>query len=229
MFKVHKPSFSRSEIEDETLVNKFELDCKTFVINLDHRKDRLVSITQELEKVGITDWERFPGIIPKAIPEQFLKNKDIKYRIGARGCLLSHLEILKKAKKENLEYILILEDDTIFKNDVGILKSQLKNNWDMIYLCGNHDKLKKINKNLAKINYTLTTNAYLVHSKIYDFLIENLEKCNREIDVFYANIHSKNNCYAIVPSLAYQKPDYSDILNCRVNYRASQSRVSSYR
>ena len=82
---------------------------KTYIINLEHRNDRKEHILKELEKVNITNYEIFKAIRP--IPElldkwnpQFLNPMPvwysgpvIDYKIGALGCLLSHLTIIKKA------------------------------------------------------------------------------------------------------------------------------------
>jgi glycosyl transferase family 25 len=78
----------------------------TFVINLPHRTDRRRDMERQLAKVGWSA-EFFPAIRPDdagGFPS-----------IGARGCFLSHLEVLRRAR--GAERLLILEDDLNFASD----------------------------------------------------------------------------------------------------------------
>ena len=85
-----------------------DMDCATFVINLAYRSDRRIEMQRELSRVG-WDAEFFPAIRPTS-PDGFPS-------IGARGCFLSHLTILKKAHSSGAERLLILEDDLNFVHD----------------------------------------------------------------------------------------------------------------
>lgn len=80
----------------------------TFVINLEHRKDRRREMESQLRQVG---WraEFFKAVEPESAAEFPSK--------GARGCFLSHLAILKKARRQNLDRLIILEDDFDFSTD----------------------------------------------------------------------------------------------------------------
>jgi len=69
-----------------------------FYINLDYRLDRKQNVINELNKIGLTG-TRFNAI---------------KNQIGAIGCTMSHLEILKMAQKEDMDHVLIVEDDISF-------------------------------------------------------------------------------------------------------------------
>ena len=48
------------------------------------------------------------------------KKDNIEYFNSALGCKISHLEVLKKYKDMNYEYLLILEDDAIFEETIII-------------------------------------------------------------------------------------------------------------
>ena len=80
---------------------------KIFIINLEHRTDRKKKIIQELERVGLNNYELFKAIRPtkemvdkwnpnflNPIPEWFKRSggDQNKYKIGALGCMLSHLD-----------------------------------------------------------------------------------------------------------------------------------------
>ena len=83
---------------------------KIYVINLEYRKDRKTQILNELKKVDASNVEIFSAIRPKEglinhwnhsflnpLPTWYRGNAT-NYRIGALGCLLSHLTIMKKVK-----------------------------------------------------------------------------------------------------------------------------------
>ena len=90
---------------------------KIYIINLKKRTDRWKDCLIQLKKYNIENYERFEAIRPdlkKIDPIQYSKNNlkmDEKYIIGALGCKLSHIEIIKNAKKNSYKQILILEDD----------------------------------------------------------------------------------------------------------------------
>jgi glycosyl transferase family 25 len=203
---------------------------KIFVINLDYRKDRLEHITSELLKVGITDFERFPAIKPtesmfKDEYNYYIHNSSIKYRIGALGCLLSHLEIIKMAKNNNYKKILIFEDDCKFTESLDVLISALQqleeknNKYKLLYLSGNHiKKCSPFSKNVVKVNGTFTTHSYVVTSDAYDGIISGLTRFSREIDNYYIRIYQpRNECYCVFPSMTTQIDGISDINNSFVS------------
>ncbi len=107
---------------------------RAYVINLPERADRRRAIARELEGAGMPlqpgRVEIFPGIRPDS-SAPFTSR-------GERGCFLSHLELLKRARAENLESVLVLEDDVIFsprlKNEMdGILRQLHEEKWDSVY------------------------------------------------------------------------------------------------
>ena len=111
------------------LNNYFE---KIYYLNLERRPDRNKECIDELTKYGILA-ERFNAIDAKEL--------NLKPWMG---CLLSNLEIIKTAKERGFKNILILEDDVIFNDNFDDLFNsyinQVPNNWDMLYLSGNHNE-----------------------------------------------------------------------------------------
>jgi len=83
---------------------------KIYVINLDHRTDRWAEMGAQLARVGLgadaPQVQRFSAVKPEA-PDGFPS-------IGAKGCFISHLEVLREAEKLGHERFLILEDDAEF-------------------------------------------------------------------------------------------------------------------
>ena len=85
---------------------------KIYIINLKDRIDRWNDSLVQLNKYNIENYERFDAIRPdlkKIDPIHYKKNNlkiNEKYIIGALGCKLSHIEIIKNAKKKNYKQIL---------------------------------------------------------------------------------------------------------------------------
>ena len=77
-----------------------------FYINLDTRPDRKIEVEKQLAKLNWS-FNRFEACKPP----------DPNNPHGGRiGCTLSHLNLLKYAKQTNLPYVVVIEDDILFKN-----------------------------------------------------------------------------------------------------------------
>ena len=109
-------------------------DC-TYVINLAERADRRKEVTGELVRAGMPlragRVEIFRGVKPEA-PRGFPG-------IGARGCFLSHLSVLKDALQRGLSNVLIVEDDLMLLPAVNRSIDQLITgirsvDWGIIHL-----------------------------------------------------------------------------------------------
>ena len=209
-------------------------NIKTVIINLDFRNDRLISTIKECEKVGIYNYERISAINIdntnfknyKLIDPKRSWKKNIEYLKSASGCKMSHLEVLKKYKDCNEEYIMILEDDVIFEENtiiyLNLALSNLKKNnfdFDILYLSINlksKDDAKLINNNLLSIENGLTTTAQIFKKSNVHRIINIIESSNIEID----NTYNKylTNKYCVYPMCVYQKESYSDINKEVINY-----------
>jgi len=144
---------------------------KIIYINLDRRLDRKQEIAQEFDKMNISEEKiiRFSAINNKLRPEV--------------GCTESHLEVLKLAKKNNYNNILILEDDFTFLVNKDKLNELLNNffnskiEYDVLML-SYHLKGEQLpyNKLIGKGVNIRTASGYIVNKKFYDKLIDNLSK-----------------------------------------------------
>ena len=73
--------------------------------------------------------------------------------------------------------------------------------------------------NAVRVVRTFATNAYIIRSTLYDYLLNNLLKATKEIDVFYTEtIQKRYRCFCVKPHVTYQRPGYSDIQAKQVNY-----------
>lgn len=110
-----------------------------YIINLESRPDRLKEVEAEFEKVGLDFHDPKIHIFKAIKPENF----DDWPTQGTKGCYLSHLGVLKDAKKQGFQRILVLEDDVSFVEYFNILMSETINQlekgasgkiaWDMLY------------------------------------------------------------------------------------------------
>lgn len=207
---------------------------KIYIINLKHRIDRRKNMINQMNKINETNYEFFDAIKPTIEQvndwnSNYLKQHNDNYRIGCLGCMFSHMMIMKLALKENYNKILILEDDVIFNNNYNNLSNYLsnidQNKQDMIYLSGSHIiQPEKITDNIYQIKKTFTTNSYIINKRAMEYIVNNINKYEKEIDVFYTEYIQKANdfnCICINPHITYQESGYSDIQNKDVNYKMS--------
>jgi glycosyltransferase involved in cell wall biosynthesis len=179
----------------------------TYVINLDSRTDKREWISQQMKK---RHW-----------PIRFFTAKPHPNN-PKRGCLESHLSIIKRAIQQQKKCICILEDDAqVIKKNNYI--PTLPNDWCMAYLGGTVcQRFEEYNDEKQWIRMACwTTHAYLINLENKEFVnaILEMESYPKEIDQFYIDkIHSNYPCYMINPMMILQKSGYSDIEKSDVNY-----------
>jgi glycosyl transferase family 25 len=190
-----------------------------YCINLDRREDRWKESVREFEKhsMAVTRFRAIDGNIHGIEKENGASDGDI-------GCTLSHLELVRELKANNIHYALVLEDDVTFIDNFNSFFSQfifeVPEDWDMIYLGGNHvGDLTPVSDHVFKTTKTFTTHAYLIKNTVYDEVIRLHGQGKKQVDVYYAEIHEKYNCYVIRPHLAWQRESYSDIQGANVEYK----------
>jgi GR25 family glycosyltransferase involved in LPS biosynthesis len=138
-----------------------------FLINLENRTDRLKHAIEEFDKIGL-NFERFNAI---------------KSKNGALGCTMSHIEVLKFATEQKLEFCMICEDDIEFYINREEFNFILKNFLDdpdlnILVLIPNIIDKKSITKynDIFYKSYDIqTTTCYIIKEKYYKTLLENFE------------------------------------------------------
>lgn len=192
----------------------WEFIDKFIYINLDHRQDRRDIMSNFFEE----------GQIPL---EKVVRFPAIKRSHGALGCLESHTEALKLAKKEGWKNVLILEDDMEwidFKEGYSRLEDMVKlPDWNVILLIGWYYKY-----NFPRIYFSNNSGAYLVNEAYQDTLLKNrevsLDKLKRGIgfdyknpkynaDVYWSELMKKDVWYGLNPCICRQVDGFSDINN----------------
>jgi glycosyl transferase family 25 len=148
-----------------------------FVINLPDRKDRRRAIAKELHKAGMpleaSKVEIFPAVRPKE-PAGFPT-------IGVRGCFLSHLGLLLKARERGCRNVLVMEDDLVLSEsihkDLAALRSGLEQPWDLAYF-GHVEPVAScgVPQLLAFSQPLMTSHFYAIKEPALSRLIDFLEQ-----------------------------------------------------
>jgi len=143
-----------------------------------------------------------------------------KHKNPKRGCLESHLTVIRDALEDGVKYLLIFEDDVKFKRKLLPLP-EVPEDWDMLYLGGTvHRIVNRDNPKWTKM-MCWTTHAYIINLT-NDVLVNKImeaETYDGEIDRFYMEqVHKGFNCYMATPMIAIQKEGFSDIEGQTVNY-----------
>ncbi len=189
-----------------------------YCINLDEREDRWEACQNEWYKLN-------------HYPDRF---SAIKSDHGPTGCYLSHLSLLSLAteKKSN---ILIFEDDVEFFDGAReILERALDElyglDWDMAYLGGNILRpFFQKTEHWARLSHCQSTHAYAVNQNFVEQLYHIVEKNRITIDCLYADHVVPNfKAYIVVPMLAQQRTDYSDIEKKEMSYAIPLERYKKY-
>ena len=193
----------------------------TFVINLAHRTDRRLAMQEQLSRVG---WraEFFPAIRPK-VAADFPS-------IGARGCFLSHLSVLKKAQNTGAQQVVILEDDLNFASELSerwksSISALAARRWSIFYaghpLAGLPEGLSLLAPNIG----VRCTHFMAINGPAISPLIEGLETIlarpaghplggPMHLDGAYSTLRAQNHAlltYAHFPALGYQRPSRTDV------------------
>ena len=203
-------------------MNFFKNFDRVYCINLKHREDRKTNVLNQCEKYNLGEVHFFEAINGK--------DYDNHYGLlpGAFGLILSNIEILKDAKNNNYKTILIMEDDCYFTDEIKIINTyldMLPDDWDMLYLGGNHNigwmgtpPPIKINEKIIKVHTTFTTHFVAIKNHMFEVLLNNMSTFKDPLDVIYTDIQKRYNVYCTSNTIAHQMDGYSDIERKYVNY-----------
>jgi hypothetical protein len=202
----------------------FDYFDKVYCINLDRRKDRLENFIKEVEKYDLGTFEKFSAYDGKTLD---MSKYNTNLNSGQLGLVLSNLEIIKNAKKNKLNNVLIIEDDCNFSEQVLDVKNYfdlLPDNWDMLYMGGNHNVHMGvtppivINEKVIKLHSTYSTHFVGLKCNVFDHVEVLLERLVEPLDVSYIRLQRIFNVYSFNPAIAKQIVDFSDIQNKITDY-----------
>jgi hypothetical protein len=185
---------------DEITINDF-FD-HVYCINLDSRKDRLISAEKEFKKFNV-NFERISGIKNKFMIEKIISDAEA-------GIVLTHKLIYIDAIKNNYNNILILEDDLIFRDtfveDFNKTIKELPEDWDLFYLGGLYwwSSPTQHSENISIANKILGAHAIGIKSTVFETML-NLINFSEPVDVTYANKQKDLKSYIADKTLIGQK------------------------
>ena len=117
---------------------------KVFYINLDKDTDRREHMEKQLTSLGF-EYERFPAVdgrnpeIETDYDEKIaLRKNRVALTPGELGCAMSHRALYEKIVKENIDYMLIMEDDVKLPDNFSkIVETEISKNtnnkrWDYL-------------------------------------------------------------------------------------------------
>jgi len=208
----------------ENLQRKNDTEIPVLYINLLERTDRKKQIEEEMNKLGNVNLIRVDG--PKT-------------EKGALGCYLAHISALSIAEKANWPYVLICEDDFMWK-DIKIARKVIKeliahyNDWNIVLLACNGKGIDITTQlPIQKANKCGTTSGYLINKNYYsilkNFWADNLAYCSKNqlfnksthesaLDVQWMKLQKKDIWYVTKPVLGKQRASYSDVEKQNVDY-----------
>jgi len=155
------------------------------------------------------------------------KNQKIVNK-GQWGCLMSHINILKKSIYENYNNIIIFEDDVVFIREKSVLSNIINNikilmesKWKIIYLGATQYDWENVDiKNYYyKANKTTGSFAILLNKDIFSELLDKYEELNNPVDhcLMYFQEKYKDECFVIYPNLVIANLEKSNIGENRKN------------
>lgn len=203
------------------------------VLNLEQRPDRWRQFLSNLPM----DWPfRPPQKLIAVDGSKIDYPSNWKSKHGAWGCYLSHLRILEVAIERELDSILVLEDDAVFcktfSKDVRSFFAELPEDWELIYLGGQHIELhlglpEKVSTWVYRPFNTNRTHAYAIRGRealrrIHSYLSEPKNWTeNHHVDHFLgAYQKSHDRVYVPMDWLVAQDDGLSDVTGSEVGFRS---------
>jgi hypothetical protein len=148
------------------------------IISLPARLDRREEVGQEMARIGLKVGEGSVRMFDAIKPAEAGGFPSV----GARGCYLSHLHVLREAIRDGTRHLLVFEDDAMFTREVenaGALLAHFKSDeWDFLY--PGHLMLPVVPGPLhwiPKDDWLMCTHAYAVNQRVLKPLVAYLEDC----------------------------------------------------
>jgi len=142
---------------------------------------------------------------------------------GQAGCCMSHLAVMRAAREQGHNHILVFEDDIILADDFArsfhLALSRCPASYDLCYagaICraawGNY--LYPFDDLLSRVGSVCGTHGYVVNLECYPMIEAGLGSMRNVIDTwFIRELQPRGGSYACTPYLAVQSSGYSDVAN----------------
>ncbi len=166
---------------------------KIYCITAEHREGIYRRALDEFRRVGIAG--RVQKINGTAVNRKYFDSERLNEADRYKATALSHLQIIREARNEKLENLLVFEDDLSFVNWraeclVDSFASLSSRPWKLFYLgynpAGEAFYPKRISDHLFYVSagYDLrSTHAYSIHRSAYDSILENYDPFSAEENI----------------------------------------------
>jgi glycosyl transferase, family 25 len=188
-------------------------------INLDRRPEKWKRMESRFSGLNLQPVERFAAVdgSKTAIPVNWPESP------GAYGCLQSHLSVVRKARAEGRESVLIFEDDVLFDDRFHEkFRERVRNlpeNWDMLFFgCLHHDPPVPVASGIGRLRGSFSTFMYVVRRTVYDAFIRLNSRAKQAVDRNNTILQRLFNCYCFLPHLAWVDSSYSDAQGMHTNH-----------
>lgn len=188
-------------------------------INLDRRPDRWEQMRIKFEQHGIRSVRRFSAVDGKnlIIPSTWPATA------GAYGCMLSHLQVVREARRLRLRSVLIFEDDVVFHTRLQELFRKyvkgLPANWDMLFFGALHmEDPIEVSDNVCQISQAYSTYAYALQHTVFDEFVQLNSAADAPVDSNNRRLQKTSKCFCFMPHLAWVETVFSDAQDRLANY-----------
>lgn len=150
---------------------------KTYLVNLDHKVDRMEYMSGLLSNAGI-EYERVSAVYGKDLsiedrrkcfrPFHSFVACARRLTDGEIGCSLSHLKIYQKMVDENIQIALVLEDDIVivdeFKEQINVCEKRMDATKPQVVVLSNFSLTCPSDGfvGLERIHYAMCTDGYII-------------------------------------------------------------------
>ena len=169
---------------------------------------------KEFARHGIQCVQRFAAIDGETVE----KPAHWTHTVGAYGCLLSHVQVVREARDLGAANVLIFEDDAVldpeFQEKFASFFKEVPDDWDMLFFGALHkDEPVNISEHVGRITKANSTFAYALKSSVFDKFIALNARAEHVLDMNSYLLQQRFNCYCFMPNLAWVEAEYSDVQN----------------
>jgi glycosyl transferase family 25 len=220
-FSFYVEKYMKEIISNKKYKMMHKINYNIVYINIDERTDRRWRFEKHMNEYDLT-FERYSAI---------------KDSFGPLGCAKSHLNVLKNARSNGYENIIIMEDDFAFNLPPKIVDEKLKLIFDNdlvfdVFHLSFRWRLYNDSEEysyLKKLNFCHYCSCYIVNKQCYDEIIEWWEKSLvllehtkktslYSCDISYTPLLRKKKWYSFHEPIGLQLSGYSNIENRYINH-----------
>ena len=197
-----------------------------FVINLEHRKDRLSQVNEVMDALGVAHHKKV-----NAVP----------HSCGPFGCSMSHIMALSECLASNSTECAIIEDDFMLLRSPEDANAAVErffwdgpSSWQVLMLSSSiQSSSPSPHSFLDIVHDAQTTSGYIVRKSYAGKLLQNFLlsayhlnqnecplpiKMEYAIDMYWKRLQSSGEWFALKPLIGKQRPSYSDIEKTDVDF-----------